>query len=54
MTTKSEKKRFTSYLEPQLHKGLRDLNNRTHVPITAYINEAIADLLKKHGQKIEK
>lgn len=54
MREKSDKKRFTSYLEPELHQGLRELNAKTHVPLVVYINEAVTDLLKKHNIEVKK
>ena len=47
---KPKKKRFTSYIETELHEKLCQLSDDTRVPITAYVTEAIEDLLKKYNR----
>ncbi|MHB1872330.1 MAG: ribbon-helix-helix domain-containing protein [Steroidobacteraceae bacterium] len=39
------------YLDPPVHKALRQLSEATRVPAAAYLREAVEDLLKKYGVK---
>jgi hypothetical protein len=43
--------RFTGWMEKSLKKGLHDLADKEGVSKTSLLNEAIADLLRKHMQK---
>ena len=53
MVTMKGKRVLTSlYLDPPVHKALKELSATTRVPTAAYLREAIADLLKKYGVKV--
>lgn len=44
-----EKRVFTGvYFDRPQHDALRQLSNRTRVPLAAYLREAVDDLLKKY------
>ncbi len=43
-----EKLRFTTYVTKDVYDELRQLSKETRVPIAAYIQEAIEDVLAKH------
>ena len=52
MVTMKGKRVLTSlYLDPPVHKALRQLSESTRVPAAAYLREAVEDLLKKYGVK---
>ena len=52
MVTMKGKRVLTSlYLDPPVHKALRQLSETTRVPTAVYLREAVADLLKKYGVK---
>jgi Ribbon-helix-helix domain len=52
MVTMKGKRILTSlYLDPPVHKALRQLSETTRVPAAAYLREAVEDLLKKYGVK---
>lgn len=52
MVTMKGKRVLTSlYLDPPVHKALRQLSETTRVPAAAYLREAVEDLLKKYGVK---
>lgn len=40
--------RFTTYVEEETRKKLKELSEETRVPEARYIQEAIEDLLKKY------
>ncbi len=48
------KKQVASRIDPTLYKSLKILAVKQEKPVNKLIEEAIRDLLKKHGQKIEK
>jgi Ribbon-helix-helix domain len=53
MVTMKGKRVLTSlYLDPPVHKALKELSLTTRVPTAVYLREAIADLLKKYGVKV--
>lgn len=53
MVTMKGKRVLTSlYLDPPVHKALKELSLKTRVPTAVYLREAIADLLKKYGMKV--
>jgi predicted DNA-binding protein len=41
---------FSTSLEKELYKKLDDLSKETRIPKTRLLDEAIEDLLKKHGK----
>lgn len=43
--------RFGSSLDKELDKNLRKLSEKTRIPISKLLDEAIEDLLKKHISK---
>jgi len=45
--------RFGSSIDKSLLKGLQDLSKKTRIPMSAFLDEAIRDLLKKHDFPIE-
>lgn len=46
------KRVFTGvYFDRPQHDALRELSNKTRVPLAAYLREAVDDLLKKYGVK---
>jgi predicted DNA-binding protein len=49
-----DKVRFTSYMRTELKEKLGELNEKTRVPISAYIDEAIEDLLNKYKKELER
>ena len=52
MVTMKGKRVLTSlYLDPPVHKALKQLSETTRVPTAVYLREAVADLLKKYGVK---
>lgn len=48
-----KKERFTSYIKLDNKRDLRMLSENTRVPIAAYIDEAIEDLLKKYKKDVK-
>jgi len=55
MPTMKGRRVLTSlYLDPPVHKALRELSLTTRVPTAVYLREAIADLLGKYGVKVPK
>jgi hypothetical protein len=53
MVTMKGKRILTSlYLDPPVHKALKELSLTTRIPTAVYLREAIADLLKKYGVKV--
>jgi hypothetical protein len=47
-----EKRVFTGvYFDRPQHDALRQLSNKTRVPLAVYLREAVDDLLKKYGVK---
>lgn len=46
----TEKRVFTGvYFDRPQHDALRQLSDRTRVPLAAYLREAVDDLLRKYG-----
>lgn len=43
--------RFGSSLDKELDNKLRKLSEKTRIPISKLLDEAIEDLLKKHSSK---
>jgi predicted DNA-binding protein len=53
MVTMKGKRVLTSlYLDPPVHKALKELSRATRVPTAVYLREAIADLLTKYRVKV--
>ena len=53
MVTMKGKRVLTSlYLDPPVHKALKELSQATRVPTAVYLREAIADLLAKYRVKV--
>lgn len=51
----TEKRVFTGvYFDRPQHDALRQLSDRTRVPLAAYLREAVDDLLKKYRVKTAK
>lgn len=46
------KQRFTSYLEEATITDLRELSEKSRIPIAAFVEEAIKDLLEKYANTI--
>lgn len=44
------KVRFTTYVEEDTKRKLKDLSQETRVPEARYVQEALEDLLKKYGK----
>lgn len=51
VTMKGNRVLTSLYLDPPVHKALRQLSETTRVPAAAYLREAVEDLLKKYGVK---
>lgn len=52
MPTMKGRRVLTSlYLDPPVHKALKQLSETSRVPVAVYLREAIADLLSKYGVK---
>ncbi|MGH8317783.1 MAG: ribbon-helix-helix domain-containing protein [Terriglobia bacterium] len=51
VTMKGRRVLASLYLDPPVHKALRQLSETTRVPTAVYLREAVADLLKKYGVK---
>jgi hypothetical protein len=49
-----KKKRFTSYILEETQNELKELSEDTRVPLSAYVEEAMQDLLKKYGREKKK
>lgn len=50
-----EKRVFTGvYFDRPQHDALRELSDRTRVPLAAYLREAVDDLLKKYRVRVAK
>jgi predicted HicB family RNase H-like nuclease len=47
----TEKKTIASRISPQLHKAVKVLSAEKEKPVEKLIEEALIDLLKKHGKK---
>lgn len=55
MVTMKGKRVLTSlYLDPPVHKALKELSAKTRVPVAVYLREAIADVLAKYDVKVPK
>lgn len=48
-----EKIRFTTYVTKDIHERLKLLSKETRIPQAQYVQEAIEDLLKKHGKPVK-
>lgn len=46
-------KQVALYLTPETHAALRKLSARTRVPASAYLREAVDDLLAKYGDTVD-
>jgi hypothetical protein len=52
MPTMKGRRVLTSlYLDPPVHKALKQLSETSRIPVAVYLREAIADLLSKYGVK---
>ena len=49
-----EKVRFTSYMNKETQEKLKELHKQTRVPMSAYVEEAITDLLLKYEETTKK
>lgn len=47
-----KKKKVATYLPPEMVSKLSRLSKKTRVPLAAYYQEAVSDLLKKYGEKL--
>lgn len=45
------RERISNSIDKDLYKKLKLLSEKTRVPISKYLDEAIEDLLKKHSAK---
>jgi predicted DNA-binding protein len=53
MVTMKGKRVLTSlYLDPPVHRALKELSRASRIPTAVYLREAIADLLGKYGVKV--
>jgi len=52
VTMKGNRVLTSLYLDPSVHKALKELSETTRIPTAVYLREAIADLLKKYGVKV--
>jgi predicted DNA-binding protein len=52
VTMKGNRVLTSLYLDPPVHKALKELSETTRIPTAVYLREAIADLLKKYGVKV--
>jgi predicted DNA-binding protein len=43
------RERISNSIDKELYKKLKELSEKTRVPISRYLDEAIEDLLKKHS-----
>jgi len=50
----TKKKQTLALLEPEQHKQLKRLSEKTRVPMSAYMREAVDDLLKKYKKELRK
>ena len=46
-----DKKMFATRIDPALHKALKMLAVESEKPVSILTEEALRDLLKKHGKK---
>jgi predicted DNA-binding protein len=53
-TMKGRRVLSSLYLDPPVHKALKQLSETSRVPVAVYLREAIADLLSKYGVKTRK
>jgi hypothetical protein len=53
MTTMKGRRETTSiYLRPGVLGALRELGEKTDIPVAHYLREAVDDLLAKHGIRV--
>mgnify|MGYP002844696172 CR=1 FL=1 len=52
MTSMSKKVSTTVYLTPEQLEALKQLSERTRVPVAEYIREGVDLVLKKHGGEL--
>jgi predicted DNA-binding protein len=53
MTTMKGRRETTSiYLRPGVLEALRDLSEKTDIPVAHYLREAVDDLLAKHDIRV--
>lgn len=50
----TKKKQTLALLEPEQHAQLKKLSEKTRVPMSAYMREAVDDLLKKYRKELRK
>ena len=50
-TMKGRRVLSSLYLDPPVHKALKQLSETSRIPVAVYLREAIADLLSKYGVK---
>ena len=53
-TMKGKRETTSIYLRPGVLDALRDLSERTDIPVAHYLREAVDDLLAKHAVKVPK
>jgi predicted DNA-binding protein len=46
------KQRFTSYLEEETIQQLRELSEKSRIPISAFVEEAVKDLIEKYENTV--
>jgi predicted DNA-binding protein len=51
---KGNRTQVTSYYEPDAVQKLKTLSENTRIPQSAYLREALDDLLKKHAAALRK
>jgi hypothetical protein len=53
MTTMKGRRETTSiYLRPGVLQALRELSEKTDIPVAHYLREAVDDLLARHGIRV--
>jgi predicted DNA-binding protein len=43
------RERISNSIDKELYKKLKELSEKSRIPISKYLDEAIEDLLKKHS-----
>lgn len=53
MATMKGKRIMTSlYIEPETHAALKELSEKSRIPIAVYLREAVEDVLAKYKVKV--
>jgi predicted DNA-binding protein len=53
-TMKGNRVLTSLYLDPPAHQALKELSEKTRVPVAVYLREAIDDLLTKYKVRVPK